>query len=114
VTLVDLAFSSLDVAPAERLAAWPELVNRAFIPLTITALDSPGRSAAFEASATSRDLGGLRVWRVAASPMLAERAARHLRQSAAGDYLLALHGRGTAHASQDGRRVVLGRDEVAS
>jgi AraC-like DNA-binding protein len=114
--LVNLAFSTQDVAPAERLAAWRELVSRAFIPLEITPLGQPalaGVPGDYEASATSFDLGELRVWRVVAGPMSAERAARHIRPSAAGDYLLALHARGTAHATQDGRRVVLEPGDLA-
>jgi AraC-like DNA-binding protein len=114
--LVNLAFSTQDVASAERLAAWRELVSRAFIPLEITPLGQPalaGPPGDYEASATSFDLGELRVWRVVAGPMSAERAARHIRPSAAGDYLLALHARGTAHATQDGRRVVLEPGDLA-
>jgi len=76
--LVDLAFTTRDVAPPDRLAAWQELVSRAFIPLTITPLGAGGRPAPFEASATRHDLGELRVWRVTGSPMSAQRARRHI------------------------------------
>ncbi|HYA53409.1 MAG TPA: hypothetical protein VEG33_19845, partial [Streptosporangiaceae bacterium] len=105
---MDLAFTTRDVAPPDRLAAWRELVSRAFIPLTITPLGGGSRPAPFEASVTARDLGGVRVWRVTGSPMSAERGRRHIRAAAAGDYLLAVHGAGAAHASQDGRETDLG------
>jgi len=76
-----------------------------FLPLAITPLGSQSGPGAFEGSVTGRGLGGLRVWLVKASPMSAVRAPRHIRTSGAGDYLLALHVAGTAHAAQDGREV---------
>jgi len=108
VMLVDLAFTTRDVAPPDRLAAWQELVSRVFIPLTVTPLGTSGGPAPFEAAVTARDLGGVRVWRVSGSPMSAERGSRHIRTAAVGDYLLAVHITGAAHASQDGREVDLG------
>jgi AraC-like DNA-binding protein len=111
--LVDLAFTTRDVAPPDRLAAWQDLVSRAFIPLTISPLGTGGRPAHFEASATRRDLGELRVWWVTGSPMSAQRARRHISASAVGDYLLALHITGAARASQDGRDVDLGPGDFA-
>ena len=111
---MNLAFSTRDVAPAERLAAWRELVSRVFIPLKITPLGpQAGPPGDYEASVMGCDLGELRVWRVAAGAMSAERAACHIRPSASGDYLLALHARGTAHATQDGRRVDLEPGDLA-
>ena len=110
---MDLAFTTRDVAPPDRLAAWQEMVTRAFIPLTITPLGAAGGPVRFEASATRRDLGGMGVWRVTGSPMAAERASRHLSAPAVGDYLLAVHLRGTARASQDGRHVDLGPGDFA-
>jgi AraC-like DNA-binding protein len=102
---MDLAFGTDEVDPPDRLAAWRELVNRAFLPLAITPLD--GRDRAFHGSVTARSLGGLRVWLVQASPMSAVRARPHIEASGHDDYLLALHVRGTAHGSQDGREVTL-------
>ena len=113
VMLVDLAFTTRDVAPADRLAAWQELVSRAFLPLAITPLGTGGPPAPFAASATSRDLGGVQVWRVTGSPMSARRASHHIRASAVDDYLLAVHLTGTAHASQDGREADLGPGDFA-
>jgi hypothetical protein len=110
---MDLAFRTQDVAPPVRLAAWRELVNRAFIPLTITPLGPAGQPGGFQASVTGRDLGGVRVWRVAGTPMAATRAARHIGSSASGDYLLALHTRGAARAAQHGRDVTLRPGDMA-
>jgi len=111
--LVDLVFTTRGVAPADRLAAWQEMVTRLFIPLTITPLDAASRPGHFEAAAAARDLGEVRVWRVTGSPMAAERASCHLSAPAVGDYLLAVHLRGTARASQDGRNVDLGPGDIA-
>jgi len=113
VILVNLAFTTRDVTPPDRLAAWQELVSRAFIPLAITPLGTHGRPAHFEAAVTRRDLGGVRVWRVDGSPMSAERGRRHIRAAAAGDYLLAVHVAGAARASQDGREADLGPGDFA-
>ena len=99
VMRVDLAFTTRDVAPPDRLAAWHELVSRVFLPLAITPLGTGGRPAQFEASVTSRDLGGVRVWQVTGSPMSAERGSRHIRAAAVDDYLLAVHITGAARAS---------------
>jgi AraC-binding-like domain len=113
VMLVDLAFTTRDVAPPDRVAAWQEMVTRLFIPLAITPLGAASEPGRFEAAATARDLGGVRVWRVTGSPMAADRASRHIGAPAAGDYLLAVHVRGTARASQDGRDVDLGPGDFA-
>ena len=110
---MDLAFTTRDVAPPDRLAAWQELVSREFLPLAITPLGTGSRPAQFEASVSSRDLGGVRVWRVTGSPMSAERARRHIRAAAVGDYLLAVHISGAARASQDGRETDLGPGDFA-
>ena len=110
---MDLAFATGQVAPPDRLSAWRELVNRVFLPLAITPLGSQGRRGAFEGSVTGRSLGGLRVWLVKASPMSAVRAWPHIETSGNGDYLLALHITGTAHATQDGREVTLGPGDLA-
>jgi AraC-like DNA-binding protein len=113
VMLVDLAFTTRDVAPPDRLTAWQELVSRVFIPLAITPLGAGSRPAHFEASVTGRDLGGVRVWWVTGSPMSAERGRRHISAAAVGDYLLAVHLTGAARASQDGREVDLGPGDFA-
>jgi len=117
--LVDVAFTTRDVAPPDRLAAWQELVSRVFLPLAITPLGAggrlgtSGRPAQFEASVTGRDVGGVRVWWVTGSPMSAERGSRHIRAAAVGDYLLAVHITGAARASQGGREVDLGPGDFA-
>jgi AraC-like DNA-binding protein len=109
---VDLAFATGQVDPPDRLAAWRELVSRAFLPLAITPLGGDRGREPFEGSVTGRHLGGLQVWLVTASPMSAVRARRHI-EASGDDYLLALHVRGTAHATQDGREVTLGPGDLA-
>ena len=111
--MVDIAFATTQVDPAERLAAWRELVNRVFLPLAITPLRAAGQAAEFGASVTGSDRGGLRVWRVKATPMSAQRTVRHIRLAARDDYLLALHISGTAAGAQDGRQVSLGPGDFA-
>jgi AraC-like DNA-binding protein len=103
---MDVTFATGQVDRPDRLAAWRELVSRAFLPLAITPLDGQRGRDAFEASVTGRSLGGLQVWLVMASPMSAVRARRHI-EAAGDDYLLALHVTGAAHAAQDGREVTL-------
>lgn len=110
---MDIAFATAEVDPAEQLAAWRDLVNQAFLPLAITPQPGKGRPGEFSGSVAGADWGGLRVWRVRATPMSAVRAHRHIRSSACDDYLLALHINGTAHAIQDDRRVTLGPGDFA-
>ena len=107
---MDVAFATGQVDPPDRLAAWRELVNRAFLPLAITPLRGPG---AFEAEVTGRTLAGVRVWRVRGSPMSAVRARRHIEASGHDDYLIALHITGTAYGSQDDREVRLSPGDFA-
>jgi AraC-like DNA-binding protein len=109
---VDVAFATGQVDPPDRLAAWRELVARAFLPLAITPLGGERGSEPFEGSVTGRCLGGLQVWQVTASPMSAVRARRHI-EASGDDYLLALHVRGAAHAVQDGRDVTLAPGDLA-
>jgi len=110
---VDIAFATTQVDPDERLAAWRELVGRAFLPLAITPLQGGRRPGYFGASVTGSDWGELTVWRVRATPMSAVRTARHIKSSARDDYLLALHISGTAAGAQDGRQVILGPGDLA-
>ncbi len=110
---MDIAFSTSQLDPPERLPAWRELVNRVFLPLDIAPLAAGGPSGAFDGSVTGSDRGELRVWRVRAAPMSAARAVRHIRSSACDDYLLGLHVSGSAVAAQDGRQVTLGPGDFA-
>ena len=97
-----------EVDPADRLAAWRELVNRVFLPLAVMPLHATGQAAEFGASVTGRDWGELQIWRVTATPMSARRTMRHINSSTRDDYLLAVHISGTAAGVQDGRQVILG------
>ena len=63
---------------------------RVFLPLAITPLSVEGQRGDFDASVTGSDWGGLRVWRVNASPMSAMRAQPHIESSTSDDYLLHL------------------------
>lgn len=113
---MDLDFCTDELDPPVRLAAWQELVNRVFIPLAIRPLAADGGAAGpggFAGSATGRDVGGLRAWRIAGTPMAAVRASRHVRAAAGGDYLLALHIGGTAAAAQGDRQVTLQPGDLA-
>jgi AraC-like DNA-binding protein len=113
VIVVDIAFATTQVDPAERLAAWRELVNRVFLPLAVTPLHATGPAAEFGASVTGRDWGELRIWRVTATPMSAQRTMRHINSSTRDDHLLAVHITGTAAGAQDGRQVILGPGDFA-
>jgi AraC-like DNA-binding protein len=110
---VDLAFATGQVDPPDRLAAWRELISRVFLRLAITPIGDDGQPGTFGGMVAGHSVGEVRVWRVAANPMSAVRSRRHIRTSASDDYLLALHVRGTAHATQDGREVTLGPGDFA-
>jgi AraC-like DNA-binding protein len=104
---VQLAFTTSQLDPPDRLAAWRALVNQAFIPLAITPAGGQRDAHDFEGSVSSQPLAGVQIWRVKASPMVAVRARQHIDASGKDDYLLALHVRGTAHATQAGREAAL-------
>lgn len=110
---MDLTFTTGEIAPADRLDALQDLVNRVFLPISITPHDTaeagaPGGRNGFEGTVSGSELGGVRVWRVRATSMSAVRARRHVESAGIDDYLLALQVTGTAHGSQDGREVTLG------
>lgn len=111
--VVEITFSTDDVRPGERLAAWRHLVNRVFLPLAITPLAAGAHQGAFFGSVTGSDWEGVRVWRVRASPMSAVHAQGHPGTAVSDDYLLALHISGTAEATQHGRQVTLGPGDLA-
>jgi len=113
VIAVNLAFATSEVDPQDRLSAWREVVNRAFVPLAITPIGGDNGRGPFEASVVARSFGGVRAWHVRASPMSAVRTPRHIEASDHDDYLIALHVAGTAHGAQGGRELTLGPGDFA-
>jgi hypothetical protein len=74
---VDLAFATSQLDPGDRLEAWRELVSRVFLPLAIAPIGVQGLQGGFTGTVTGRDVAGVQVWHVSASPMSAVRAPRH-------------------------------------
>lgn len=107
------AFSTSEVVPAKRLAYWREMILDAFVPLDVAPLDSSGGQRDFSGSVSTREIGGLRIARVTASPMAATRSTRHIAASTEDDYFVALHLRGIARATQDGRGLALHPGDIA-
>jgi AraC-like DNA-binding protein len=110
---VSTAFSTSEVVPAKRLAYWREMILDAFVPLDVAPLDSSGGQRDFSGSVSTREIGGLRIARVTASPMAATRSTRHIATSTEDDYFVALHLRGIARATQDGRGLALHPGDIA-
>jgi AraC-like DNA-binding protein len=100
-----VAFSTTEVAPDSQLAYWREMVNEAFIPLSV--LPRRAETSEFFGSVSLHEVGELRVARVRAEEMLALHRRAHARASIADEYFLALQLYGTAHTTQDGRRATL-------
>ena len=107
------AFSTDEVAPARRLAYWREMILDAFVALDVAPLGSPRGQRDFSGSVSTREIGGLKIARVSASPMAATRSTRHIATSNDDDYFVAVHLRGIAYATQDGRRVALQGGDIA-
>jgi AraC-like DNA-binding protein len=100
---VNAGFSTAEVAPAERVDFWREMVRRHFVPLRI----EPLGKGEFDGAVRLRAIADLDVARVRAQPMRAARTSRHIERSAADEYFIGLHLRGRAVARQDGRRAAL-------
>ena len=100
---VSVGFSTMEVAPGERVDFWREMVRRHFVPLRI----EPLAKGDFDGTVRLCSIAELDVARVSAHPMLAARSRRHVERSAGEEYLVGLHLRGRALARQDGRRATL-------
>ena len=96
-------FSTVRVAPDERVDFWREMVRRHFVPLRV----EPFADGEFNGSAQLRSIAALDFARVHADPMRASRGWSHIERSASDEYFIGLHLRGLAVGDQDGRRAVL-------
>jgi AraC-like DNA-binding protein len=96
-------FSTVDVAPDERVEFWREMVRRHFVPLRV----EPFTDGEFNGSAHLRSIAALDFARVHADPMRASRGWSHIERSAGDEYFIGLQLRGLAVGDQDGRRAVL-------
>jgi len=106
-------FSTKEVAPARSLAYWREMVSATFVPLEIVPATSQVAPVGFAGAVAVREIGSLRIARVRANPMLAKRTDRHIESSLDDDYFLAMHLRGMARATQNGRELSLAPGDVA-
>jgi AraC-like DNA-binding protein len=93
------SFSTLDVAPHERIDFWRQMIRRHFVPLRI----EPLADRDFEGMVRLRSIGELDLARVRAQPMLARRTDKHIARSRGDEYFVGLHLHGLAEAEQDGR-----------
>jgi AraC-like DNA-binding protein len=109
---VNVIFSTADVPRTQRLSSLREAVNRQFLGLYLAPLT---RDAELDLDAlmSIRELGGVRIARFSGSPVAAARTRAHLDASDEGYYLLALHTRGIARASQRGRQITLRPGDLA-
>jgi AraC-like DNA-binding protein len=112
-TAVSDGFSTKEVAPARGLAYWREMVSATFVPLEIIPAASQVAPTGFVGAVAVREIGSLRIARVRASPMFAKRSDRHIEASPDDDYFLAMHLRGMARATQNGRQLSLAPGDVA-
>jgi AraC-like DNA-binding protein len=110
---VSNAFSTSEVPPAERLAYWQEMILQTFVPLDVAPIGSARGQRDFTGAVNTRAIGDLTVAHVTASPMTATRSSRHIATSSNDDYFVAVHLRGIAQATQDGRRLALRPGDIA-
>jgi AraC-like DNA-binding protein len=103
------SFSTLDVAPRERVDFWRQMIRRHFVPLGI----EPLADRDFDGTVRLRSIGELDVARVRADPMLACRTREHIERSGGDEYFIGLHLHGIAEAEQDGRAVSLAPGDFA-
>jgi AraC-like DNA-binding protein len=110
---VNALFSTSEVVPARRLDYWREMILDAFVSLDVKPIDDRRGGLGFSGSAGTREIGGLKIARVRASPMTATRSTRHIANATDNDYFVALHLRGMARATQDGRELTLRPGDIA-
>jgi AraC-like DNA-binding protein len=112
VTTLDLVFSTAEVRREQRLSSLREAVCTGFLDLNVSPAGGRGRSSV-EGVLSIRELGGLRVARFSGTPIVAARTRRHLDASRENHYLLAVHVKGIARASQCGRELTLRPGDLA-
>ena len=103
------SFSTLDVAPHERIDFWRQMIRRHFVPLRI----DPLADRDFDGTVRLRSIGELDVAWVRAQPMLARRTDKHIARSRRDEYFVGLHLHGLAEAEQDGRLATLAPGDFA-
>jgi AraC-like DNA-binding protein len=108
---LDVVFSTDDVDRSERLSSLRQVVCAQFLTLSIA--PSAGSSVEVGGRVGTRELDSLKVARFSGSPITATRTRRHVAAAAQDDYLVALHTRGIARATQRGRHVTLRPGDLA-
>ena len=98
------AWSTADVAERDRLEYWREVVCRNFVNLDVV----PAGDGELFGRVRSATLGPLRASFVEATPMQALRTSSNIAKLNEDDLIVALHVRGNAAISQDGRDAALG------
>ncbi|HMD52480.1 MAG TPA: helix-turn-helix domain-containing protein, partial [Solirubrobacteraceae bacterium] len=104
---MNLVFSTSELAPRERLPALQEAVSEAFLPVGIAPIGPAREAGRFHGAVMAHRFDGLAVARFSGSSIAAVRTSRHIDASHSDDYLVALHTKGLARATQDGREITL-------
>jgi len=110
---MNLVFSTSGVPHGDRIASLREAVSRQFLPLRVSPIGAAATRGGLAGDVRARNFDDLKIARFSGSPILAERTARHIEESADDDYLVALHTRGLARVGQAGRQAVLRPGDLA-
>jgi AraC-like DNA-binding protein len=109
---LNLTFCTSDVPRARRLSFLREAVSRQFLNLNLAPL-TDGSGCDVDAAMSIRELGGVRIARFIGSPVAAARTPAHLNRSDDGYFMVALHVRGMARASQRGHQITMRAGDLA-
>jgi AraC-like DNA-binding protein len=110
---MNLVFSTAEFPVDDRLHALHEAVAEEFLPLRVLPMGRGSAALGFEGRLMARELDGLKVARFSGSSLSAVRDTCHIDASTSDDYLVALHVRGVARATQGGREIVLRPGDLA-
>lgn len=102
--------STAQVAPADRLAYWTDLVCDAYVQL---GCDAPPGARSIDGEIVTDRLATLELSRVTASAQLVTRTPAHIRRSAEDYFLVSIQTRGQGVITQDGREAQLGPGDFA-
>jgi AraC-like DNA-binding protein len=109
---LSLTFSTAEVPRAQRLSSLREAISGQFLDLYLAPLTHDAGHD-LDGSVSIRELDSVRIAHFSGSPVAAARTPAQINRSGDGYYLLAMHVRGIARASQHGRQITLRPGDLA-
>lgn len=102
-------FDTESIADSERFAYWNEAIDRSFCVAESQASDEES----FSARMVSRDVGGIRFYKVESSPLRVHRSSNAVRQDPCDDFLFGYIRSGLWCLEQNGRQSIVGPGDMS-